>query len=244
MTHVENRGKGGCHLSEIQILITRFSWFSSILRRAHDVDERVTISMSRVMVKLEALLLIAVLSAWGWSFWREDSLSYTQSAFQIPDGGTYQRTVRARSSAGGLSFEVYAAEYFGPGSSRWRPGRGHDTGSELVARPAGVTWTIGAEPAYPAQQSVAPWITRAPTVLQKLGFFSTRTGITDGRDNERWRSLTVPYWSLFSLAHLPCVPMILFAFRSRRSRNQGRCAFCGYDLRATPNRCPECGNPA
>jgi len=54
-------------------------------------------------------------------------------------------------------------------------------------------------------------------------------------------------WFLTGLFATPgiCLGLIaLYAGTGRRKRASGRCARCGYDLRATPDRCPECGTIA
>jgi hypothetical protein len=57
------------------------------------------------------------------------------------------------------------------------------------------------------------------------------------------RQYFVPCWSVALL--LALLPTAWLAnsrrYWQRRLRNQGRCIHCGYDLRATPDRCPECG---
>ena len=52
---------------------------------------------------------------------------------------------------------------------------------------------------------------------------------------------TVPHWLV---AMLPIGPLAVVALRRRfreRRISRSRCVVCNYDLRATPDRCPECG---
>jgi hypothetical protein len=57
-------------------------------------------------------------------------------------------------------------------------------------------------------------------------------------------SVAAPYWFLIGLTALLPATAVFRMLLNRRSRRRiaGKfCRHCGYDLRATPERCPECG---
>src|SRR4051794_9429315 len=63
-------------------------------------------------------------------------------------------------------------------------------------------------------------------------------------DFGHWTWVTVPHWSVaLPLAILPLIwsKRLVRGVRQRRRGTHNRCLACGYDLRATPERCPECG---
>jgi hypothetical protein len=53
--------------------------------------------------------------------------------------------------------------------------------------------------------------------------------------------LEFPHWALLPPLAIPTVVAVVLAVRRRRRRSAGLCLTCGYDLRASPDRCPECG---
>src|SRR5688572_17589675 len=51
--------------------------------------------------------------------------------------------------------------------------------------------------------------------------------------------LIAPFWSLFLLTLLFALPWLKHRYRIFRHRKPGHCPTCNYDIRATPDRCPE-----
>lgn len=64
-------------------------------------------------------------------------------------------------------------------------------------------------------------------------------GSSGWSDNYQYTVIEFPFWAL---ALTTVVVPVLFIFRRSKTQNRaGICGSCGYDLRATPDKCPECG---
>jgi hypothetical protein len=76
-----------------------------------------------------------------------------------------------------------------------------------------------------------------PDSLPSFGFFSRDLGATS-----RYHLILFPCWLPVALLALLLASYLLAQARQRPFQS-GCCQRCGYDLRATPERCPECGIP-
>jgi hypothetical protein len=86
-----------------------------------------------------------------------------------------------------------------------------------------------------------------PGRLGRLGFWYVRApmkpspGAMPGPRGNYYAEWAAPAWAVcLVLALLPTAWVVRWR-RERRRDRAGLCTKCGYDLRATPERCPECG---
>jgi hypothetical protein len=56
-----------------------------------------------------------------------------------------------------------------------------------------------------------------------------------------YTSIRIPYWAIFAL--LLAIPVARMWRRLSAKSRPGHCPKCNYDLRASKDRCPECGHP-
>jgi len=85
-------------------------------------------------------------------------------------------------------------------------------------------------------KSVEHWSLNGKTIL---GFRFFRIVIPLSPAGNRFETaVLMPFWIYWAV---PAVVSIWIARRNRHRLRHGYCPTCGYDLRATPNRCPECG---
>src|SRR5688572_1290246 len=102
-------------------------------------------------------------------------------------------------------------------------------------------------PAHPEWPLPTGWDSNCsddPPIPYANGLTETRWGFGHASSQipeVRWRAIIFPIalpTTMFAL--LPATRFAIFVHRRRR-KLEGHCPCCGYDLRATPERCPECG---
>ena len=103
---------------------------------------------------------------------------------------------------------------------------------------AGLVWFEGAE--IRGQRYLRPAYSDRP-LSARVGRVSATFLTLRGRDALISTGIAIPYWLLSALTFVPPVALTTQWVRRRRQVRLGLCPSCGYDLRATRERCPECG---
>jgi hypothetical protein len=176
-----------------------------------------------ILTALSLLLCVAVLMVSVRSYWRVDTVYWHT---YVRDDGTaiVHRHWNIASGNGGVWFEAET----------------HDMTDLSVGPKLRATF-----PARPVVRwNVSRSMNQRPADISSTGFHASL--------DQRWtnpvgrvhsRTVRVPWW----IVALPAafLPVRYLSLRRRRRRQyrvaHALCPDCGYDLRASPGRCPECG---
>lgn len=101
---------------------------------------------------------------------------------------------------------------------------------------------------HPADEQTEEFFTGWFPVQSVLGFGYKETPSLpafpgSASNSAAWKAIQFPLWFPALITALLPTMKALQAALHRRHRRSGKCPACGYDLRASPDRCPECGRP-
>lgn len=197
-------------------------------------------------VALPAAVLLVLIS-WGCGYITRISLDYIAGE----ESGNHQSKLYLTSSRGRLALRIASqGRIREPSRSDLRP-----YGSKpvpifrpetpgLSLRTSEPTEIVPAE----ADWHIVTWLTFHPddvTFLEKLGIF--RRAVESNEPRWEYRRSTFyccPHWLIvliLLLANSRLLYIVAMRWRARRRYAAHCCPACGYDMRATPLRCPECG---
>ncbi len=169
-----------------------------------------------VMCGLSLLLLVATVALWVRSYWLRDIVVHVS-----PKTRNYHI---AQSLLGNLHIVSQLDGGSNPSPLFWQTDR---LASNAI-------WNGGMS-SYPVKvQSLLGHVWQNYSLSPFVGDFSRRITM-------HYRLIVIPYWSPAALfAVLPAIWIWRFIKYGHR-RKVGHCPKCNYNLRATPQRCPECG---
>ena len=79
------------------------------------------------------------------------------------------------------------------------------------------------------------------TWLNRMGFYGSIETFKHMSAGVHFQRLFIPCWFATIITAAPVAIWIDRFIKQRKRHERGFCNNCGYDLRATPDRCPECG---
>jgi hypothetical protein len=192
---------------------------------------------------LSLLLCVAAVTLWVRSYWRMDVAAVNA-----------HRLHRAVSGGGGVFVERFElvrrrGSWRNPAAAVKEAAGDYATWRAAGGEGGGRRWEWETAP-YPGRAGLVrkawgPELNRALPQVRRVEHDRRRTfDNVDGSvvtDTLVGHRVWLPYWLLaVAAAALPLGRLVARVRRSRRVR-LNLCAACGYDLRATPGRCPECG---
>jgi hypothetical protein len=190
-------------------------------------------------LSLAAFMAVAWLwaaSPWGFDRTDEHRLTVGGDAYFLASRGGGLRVMRQRATTSG------------PGVETARPDR---LGFWQIGPKGALTIATRFGPAEPEHRFLGFGWGRAQyrKTTDWIGVRPTGTGWSKPerqimRYTLDYAVLAVPYWALLLATGLAPALWLRGRMRRRGRILGGRCARCGYDLRASPGRCPECGSEA
>jgi hypothetical protein len=198
----------------------------------------------RVCVVASLLLLAATVTLWVRSYFVQD---------------LFKRFVNSAVSSGprSLEFRVHT-ETLQSYRGRWRldvlDQTTFQTGTAEDAARLAIDWTEAWHvPAAAVSSSAPAWGTQSR--WNGLGFYAKHEGVVMKNGVSRplvfpvqnpdlklvWYLAGTPFWIVAAGFAMPPAVWLAMMLRARNRKAGQLCVHCGYDIRATPHRCPECG---